>query len=238
MAKSKKRKSRKHSANRLLYMKERRRISNMVRRLRQKGNDISIKDIAGDIPKRVTKQAIHRLKQIKSSKQAFEIASKNRVIPKIQKPAPQPEIYAEDLAIQNFRDKFSQYHAEVEAAINKWIDYVLDRYGEEALMEALDAIEYEGVELSSYGGYLIPPGDLELYLHKISHFIVVDGLDDLSAITEQVTQIISEYDNDLTDYETADWGSWSFTGTRSKIGLFSELPYEEKLQLLRELGLK
>lgn len=243
MAKSKSRKvkKRRQSANRLLYMKERRRISNMVRRLRSKGYDISIADIAGNIPKRVTKQAIAKLQKIRSSQQALEQAQKKQTIKRIEI-SPPVEVTTsaptmEEIAIQNFRDKFENYHSEVYKAINQWIDYVLKHFGEQALIDALDDIAYEGIELSSYGGYLIPPGDLELYLHKISHFIMGDENSDLQDLTQEVMNIIEAYNSDLTDYETEDWGSWSFTGSRKNIGTYSQLSQQEKLKLLKDLGL-
>lgn len=207
----KKRKKKTLSANRQLYMKERKRLTSMVSRLRKQGYEISLKDIAGDIPKRVTKKKIDDLKKIRSSKEII----KSKKLTKKQKPKVQEIPVKEDIPsmddiiIDNFKQKMSDYHPLVREAVYDWLNYIVDNFGMEELSYALDSAEYESIELATYGGYVVNPEDLSLYLHRLSHFILGnENTPDLLEITQKVEDIIQQYEVELSEVELSEYGSW------------------------------
>lgn len=201
----KKRRRKKKTVNQQLYAKQRKRLSSLVHRLRKKGYDVNLSDIAGQIPKRITKKEIERLSKIKRAKDVIKdfnlqkITFDDVVIP----------ISDEDLIIQNFKDQFIDHAREVQDAVYSWMDYVIKEYGFEEFSDALDTAEYEGVNLSSYGGYLVDPGDLALYLHKLSHFIIGgENSPPLEELTNKVESIISNYTSIVDEAELSSFGSW------------------------------
>lgn len=210
MASKRKRKkaSKRTSLIRQQYMKERRRVSSMVTRLRRKGYDVSLSDIVGDIPKRVTKKRLEEIQSITSSKVALSSYKETHKAepPKIEEKV--TIMTADDYAILLFREQFEHHQVEVQAAVSKWINYVIKNFGKRALSEALDDIAYEGISLSDYGGYVIPIEDLALYLQKISHFIVGDKKGDLFELVNEVERIGQEYGTVIQDYDVEAYGSW------------------------------
>lgn len=201
----KKRRRKKKTVNQQLYAKQRKRLSSLVHRLRKNGYDVNLSDIAGQIPKRITKKEIERLSKIKRAKDVIKdfnlqkITFDDVVIP----------ISDEDLIIQNFKDQFIDHAREVQDAVYSWMDYVIKEYGFEEFSDALDTAEYEGVNLSSYGGYLVDPGDLALYLHKLSHFIIGgENSPPLEELTNKVESIISNYTAIVDEAELSSFGSW------------------------------
>lgn len=205
MTRGTKRRRKKRTKNQQLYAKQRKRLSSLVTRLRKQGYDVSLSDIAGQIPKRITKKEIERLSKIKRAKDVIKdlglqkITFDDVVIP----------ISDEDLIIQNFKDQFIDHAKDVQDAVYSWMDYVIREYGFEEFSDALDTAEYEGVNLSSYGGYLIDPGDLALYLHKLSHFIIGgENSPPLEELTNKVESIISNYTAIVDEAELSSFGSW------------------------------
>lgn len=213
---ARKRKKKKSSVNRLQYMKQRKRLSSMVSRLRKQGYDVNLATVAGDIPKRITKQAIQRLSNIRSSKELVKkLKLTKQQAPQVTTKAPT----LNDLIMQNFQDKFSNYHHAVQNVIMQWKDAVIETYGMQAFLDALEDADYEGIELSDYGGYLIPPEDLSLYLNRLTHFILPDKSDTrLDIFTSQVDQIINEYELTLPEYELEEYGSYYSKGSRGWAG--------------------
>lgn len=205
MARGTKRRRKKRTKNQQLYAKQRKRLSSLVTRLRKQGYDVNLSDIAGQIPKRITKKEIERLSKIKRAKDVIKdldlqkITFDDVVIP----------ISDEDLIIQNFKDQFIDHAKDVQDAVYSWMDYVIREYGFEEFSDALDTAEYEGVNLSSYGGYLVDPGDLALYLHKLSHFIIGgENSPPLEELTNKVESIISNYTAIVDEAELSSFGSW------------------------------
>lgn len=205
MTRGTKRRRKKRTKNQQLYAKQRKRLSSLVTRLRKQGYDVSLSDIAGQIPKRITKKEIERLSKIKRAKDVIKdlglqkITFDDVVIP----------ISDEDLIIQNFKDQFIDHAKDVQDAVYSWMDYVIREYGFEEFSDALDTAEYEGVNLSSYGGYLVDPGDLALYLHKLSHFIIGgENSPPLEELTNKVESIISNYTAIVDEAELSSFGSW------------------------------
>lgn len=205
MTRGTKRRRKKRTKNQQLYAKQRKRLSSLVTRLRKQGYDVSLSDIAGQMPKRITKKEIERLSKIKRAKDVIKdlglqkITFDDVVIP----------ISDEDLIIQNFKDQFIDHAKDVQDAVYSWMDYVIREYGFEEFSGALDTAEYEGVNLSSYGGYLVDPGDLALYLHKLSHFIIGgENSPPLEELTNKVESIISNYTAIVDEAELSSFGSW------------------------------
>lgn len=205
MTRGTKRRRKKRTKNQQLYAKQRKRLSSLVTRLRKQGYDVSLSDIAGQMPKRITKKEIERLSKIKRAKDVIKdlglqkITFDDVVIP----------ISDEDLIIQNFKDQFIDHAKDVQDAVYSWMDYVIREYGFEEFSDALDTAEYEGVNLSSYGGYLVDPGDLALYLHKLSHFIIGgENSPPLEELTNKVESIISNYTAIVDEAELSSFGSW------------------------------
>lgn len=206
MARGTKRRRKKRTKNQQLYAKQRKRISSLVTRLRKKGYDVSLSDIAGQIPKRITKKEIERLSKIKRAKDVI----KDFDLQKITFDEVDIPISDEDLIIQNFKDQFIDHARDVQDAVYSWMDYVIKEYGFEEFSDALDTAEYEGVNLSSYGGYLVDPGDLALYLHKLSHFIIGgENSPPLEELTNKVESIISNYTAIVDEAELSSFGSWN-----------------------------
>lgn len=205
MTRGTKRRRKKRTKNQQLYAKQRKRISSLVTRLRKKGYDVSLSDIAGQIPKRITKKEIERLSKIKRAKDVI----KDLGLQKITFDEVDIPISDEDLIIQNFKDQFIDHARDVQDAVYSWMDYVIKEYGFEEFSDALDTAEYEGVNLSSYGGYLVDPGDLALYLHKLSHFIIGgENSPPLEELTNKVESIISNYTAIVDEAELSSFGSW------------------------------
>lgn len=205
MARGSKRRRKKKTINQQLYAKQRKRLSSLVTRLRKQGYDVNLSDIAGQIPKRITKKEIERLSKIKRAKDVI----KDLGIQKITFEEVDIPISDEDLIIQNFKDQFIDHARDVQDAVYSWMDYVIKEYGFEELSDALDTAEYEGVNLSSYGGYLVDPGDLALYLHKLSHFIIGgENSPPLEELTNKVESIISNYTAIVDEAELSSFGSW------------------------------
>lgn len=205
MARGTKRRRKKRTKNQQLYAKQRKRLSSLVTRLRKQGYDVSLSDIAGQIPKRITKKEIERLSKIKRAKDVI----KDLGLQKITFDDVDIPISDEDLIIQNFKDQFIDHAKDVQDAVYSWMDYVIREYGFEEFSDALDTAEYEGVNLSSYGGYLVDPGDLALYLHKLSHFIIGgENSPPLEELTNKVESIISNYTAIVDEAELSSFGSW------------------------------
>lgn len=205
MARGSKRRRKKKTINQQLYAKQRKRLSSLVTRLRKQGYDVSLADIAGKIPKRITKKEIERLSKIKRAKDVI----KDFNLQKFTFDDVDIPISDEDLIIQNFKDQFIDHARDVQDAVYTWMDYVIKEYGFEEFSEALDTAEYEGVNLSSYGGYLVDPGDLALYLHKLSHFIIGgENSPPLEELTNKVESIISNYTAIVDEAELSSFGSW------------------------------
>lgn len=207
---ARKRKKRKLSPARQEYLKQRKRLSSMVSRLRRKGYDISLSDIAGAIPQRVTTAAVRRLASIRTSERALEEATRNKR--KKKTPSGGIIITVNDLnriKRSNFISQFSSYHPQVQEAIHKWVDYIETNYGLDELIAAIDEADYENITLSDYGGYLIPPEDLSLYLHQLTHF-VMSGVDSppLSSILAEIELILNQYEEYASSADIADFGSW------------------------------
>lgn len=206
MARGTKRRRKKRTKNQQLYAKQRKRLSSLVNRLRKKGYDVNLSDIAGEIPKRITKKEIERLSKIKRAKDVI----KDLGLQKITFEDVDIPISDEDLIIQNFKDQFVDHAKDVQDAVYSWMDYVIKEYGFEEFSDALDTAEYEGVNLSSYGGYLVDPGDLALYLHKLSHFIIGgENSPPLEELTNKVESIISNYTAIVDEAELSSFGSWN-----------------------------
>lgn len=205
MTRGTKRRRKKRTKNQQLYAKQRKRLSSLVTRLRKQGYDVSLSDIAGQIPKRITKKEIERLSKIKRAKDVI----KDLGLQKITFDDVDIPISDEDLIIQNFKDQFIDHAKDVQDAVYSWMDYVIREYGFEEFSDALDTAEYEGVNLSSYGGYLVDPGDLALYLHKLSHFIIGgENSPPLEELTNKVESIISNYTAIVDEAELSSFGSW------------------------------
>lgn len=205
MARGTKRRRKKRTKNQQLYSKQRKRLSSLVTRLRKQGYDVNLSDIAGQIPKRITKKEIERLSKIKRAKDVI----KDLGLQKITFDDVDIPISDEDLIIQNFKDQFIDHAKDVQDAVYSWMDYVIREYGFEEFSDALDTAEYEGVNLSSYGGYLVDPGDLALYLHKLSHFIIGgENSPPLEELTNKVESIISNYTAIVDEAELSSFGSW------------------------------
>lgn len=205
MARGTKRRRKKRTKNQQLYAKQRKRLSSLVNRLRKKGYDVNLSDVAGEIPKRISKKEIERLSKIKRAKDVI----KDLGLQKITFEDVDIPISDEDLIIQNFKDQFIDHARVVQDAVYSWMDYVIKEYGFEEFSEALDTAEYEGVNLSSYGGYLVDPGDLALYLHKLSHFIIGgENSPPLEELTNKVESIISNYTAIVDEAELSSFGSW------------------------------
>lgn len=205
MTRGTKRRRKKRTKNQQLYAKQRKRLSSLVTRLRKQGYDVSLSDIAGKIPKRITKKEIERLSKIKRAKDVI----KDLGLQKITFDDVDIPISDEDLIIQNFKDQFIDHAKDVQDAVYSWMDYVIREYGFEEFSDALDTAEYEGVNLSSYGGYLVDPGDLALYLHKLSHFIIGgENSPPLEELTNKVESIISNYTAIVDEAELSSFGSW------------------------------
>lgn len=205
MTRGTKRRRKKRTKNQQLYAKQRKRLSSLVTRLRKQGYDVSLSDIAGQIPKRITKKEIERLSKIKRAKDVI----KDLGLQKITFDDVDIPISDEDLIIQNFKDQFIDHAKDVQDAVYSWMDYVIREYGFEEFSDALDTAEYEGVNLSSYGGYLVDPGDLALYLHKLSHFIIGgENSPPLEELTNKVESIISNYTAIIDEAELSSFGSW------------------------------
>lgn len=205
MTRGTKRRRKKRTKNQQLYAKQRKRLSSLVTRLRKQGYDVSLSDIAGKIPKRITKKEIERLSKIKRAKDVI----KDLGLQKITFDDVDTPISEEDLIIQNFKDQFIDHAKDVQDAVYSWMDYVIREYGFEEFSDALDTAEYEGVNLSSYGGYLVDPGDLALYLHKLSHFIIGgENSPPLEELTNKVESIISNYTAIVDEAELSSFGSW------------------------------
>lgn len=205
MARGTKRRRKKRTKNQQLYAKQRKRLSSLVTRLRKQGYDVNLSDIAGQIPKRITKKEIERLSKIKRAKDVI----KDLGLQKITFDDVDIPISDEDLIIQNFKDQFIDHAKDVQDAVYSWMDYVIREYGFEEFSDALDTAEYEGVNLSSYGGYLVDPGDLALYLHKLSHFIIGgENSPPLEELTNKVESIISNYTAIVDEAELSSFGSW------------------------------
>lgn len=205
MARGTKRRRKKRTKNQQLYAKQRKRLSSLVTRLRKQGYDVSLSDIAGQIPKRITKKEIERLSKIKRAKDVI----KDLGLQKITFDDVDIPISDEDLIIQNFKDQFIDHAKDVQDAVYSWMDYVIREYGFEEFSDALDTADYEGVNLSSYGGYLVDPGDLALYLHKLSHFIIGgENSPPLEELTNKVESIISNYTAIVDEAELSSFGSW------------------------------
>lgn len=205
MTRGTKRRRKKRTKNQQLYAKQRKRLSSLVTRLRKQGYDVSLSDIAGQIPKRITKKEIKRLSKIKRAKDVI----KDLGLQKITFDDVDIPISDEDLIIQNFKDQFIDHAKDVQDAVYSWMDYVIREYGFEEFSDALDTAEYEGVNLSSYGGYLVDPGDLALYLHKLSHFIIGgENSPPLEELTNKVESIISNYTAIIDEAELSSFGSW------------------------------
>lgn len=182
----------------------------MVTRLRRKGYIISLSDIAGAIPQRVTTAAVRRLASIRTSERALKEAIRNKR--KKKTPSGGIIITVNDLnRIKrfNFISQFSSYHPQVQEAIHKWVNYVETNYGLDELIAAIDEADYENITLSDYGGYLIPPEDLSLYLHQLTHF-VMSGVDSppLSSLLSEIELIINQYEEYASSADIADFGSW------------------------------
>lgn len=205
MTRGTKRRRKKRTKNQQLYAKQRKRLSSLVTRLRKQGYDVNLSDIAGKIPKRITKKEIERLSKIKRAKDVI----KDLGLQKITFDDVDIPISEEDLIIQNFKDQFIDHAKDVQDAVYSWMDYVIREYGFEEFSDALDTAEYEGVNLSSYGGYLVDPGDLALYLHKLSHFIIGgENSPPLEELTNKVESIISNYTAIVDEAELSSFGSW------------------------------
>lgn len=205
---AKKRKKRKLSDTRQEYMKQRRRLSSMVSRLRKKGQNITLNDIAGPIPTRITKKAVQNLAKIKTQEQAIK-AIKRR---DIKAPTPVPiggKIPNSDaIALRILFENFSTHHEKVQKAIHKYLKYIIDEVGESELVDALDDLDYEGIYLPDYGGYLIEPSELSKYLQQLTHFISYKELDDLKNMLQKVNDIIAQYEEEVSEAEAREWGSW------------------------------
>lgn len=205
MTRGTKRRRKKRTKNQQLYAKQRKRLSSLVTRLRKQGYDVNLSDIAGKIPKRITKKEIERLSKIKRAKDVI----KDLGLQKITFDDVDIPISDEDLIIQNFKDQFIDHAKDVQDAVYSWMDYVIREYGFEEFSDALDTAEYEGVNLSPYGGYLVDPGDLALYLHKLSHFIIGgENSPPLEELTNKVESIISNYTAIVDEAELSSFGSW------------------------------
>lgn len=205
MARRTKRRRKKRTKNQQLYAKQRKRLSSLVTRLRKQGYDVNLSDIAGKIPNRITKKEIERISKIKRAKDVI----KDLGLQKITFEDVDIPISDEDLIIQNFKDQFIDHARDVQDAVYTWMDYVIKEYGFEEFSDALDTAEYEGVNLSSYGGYLVDPGDLALYLHKLSHFIIGgENSPPLEELTNKVESIISNYTAIVDEAELSSFGTW------------------------------
>lgn len=189
------------------YTAQRRRLSSMVSRLRKQGYEISLADIAGDIPKRVTKKQVRLLSEIRTSKEALQQFKKLKgrdPYKKAKKAIPRFVV-----ANSVFDSKFSKFHVQVQAVINQWKNYILQNYGEQAFLDALADADFEGINLSDYGGYLIPPEDLSLYLHRLTHFVLGEkDSPPLQRIVEKVDDLILQYESYVSTAESLEWGSW------------------------------
>lgn len=206
MARRSKRRRKKKTINQQLYAKQRKRLSSLVTRLRKQGYDVSLEHIAGKIPKRITKKEIERLSKIRRAKDVIKDFNLQKITFDDDVDIP---ISDEDLIIQNFKDQFIDHARDVQDAVYSWMNYVIEEYGFQEFSDALDTAEYEGVNLSSYGGYLVDPGDLALYLHKLSHFIIGnENSPPLEELTNKVESIISNYTAIVDEAELSSFGSW------------------------------
>lgn len=213
MARKRSRKKKKLSIPRQQYLKERKRLSSMVSRLRKKGYKISLRDVVGEIPKRITKKQVRLLQELRSQEQLLALIKKKPIGGTPIKPKPIPGVPKEptweDVIYFNFLGQLDQYHPDVQSAIRKWLDYIIENFGMSELASALDTAEYENIYLSAYGGYIVNPEDLALYLHQLSHFVMGDdSTPDLEEITNEVEQIIFQYSQEVEEAELAEFGSW------------------------------
>lgn len=216
--KKKRIKKRKVSQVRQEYMRERRRLSYTVSSLRKRGYMVDLSDIAGEIPKRVTRKAVEKLKKIRGYKAALSeiqrrsseaIKQRSSKSKQASVNAPFEIINETDLTIMVFREKFKDYHVEVSSIVSKWITYVESNFGREELASAIESASEDGIELSSYGGYLIPSDDLALYLQRLSHYVYSSNGNSLQDLIDYTEEIVGDYAESISDAEAAEWGTWA-----------------------------
>lgn len=217
------RKRNKLTPNQTAYKKELDRIKRAVRRAEKKGYTVDTSFIP-ETPKRVSKQAIQRLKNFKGG-QVYEHATKldkatgelvkgvdirkkerseaakrgwetrRRKKRGLTSPKPVPDFPKfSDIIIQNYHDNIKDFQDPVKSILDRWEEKIINSEGREAFAEMLQ----KGAEQGVFIGYYLS-SDQETAIRVISKLL--DFLPNLGNLTKDTITDLLEYDEDWEFYE-------------------------------------
>ena len=188
------------------YMKERRRVQNLIYKLRKRGYNITSDSVLKNIPTSGYSGATKRLEKIRTQ---LDIAKQYLGEEKLRPPRPvasnaavsMPKWY--DIEMISLKEQISQLDDVPAKFLNKYIDMAEKEVGRERLMEAIKYLEdQEGLKVTYKFKY--DPALFQRYLWEVTRFIDMSD-EEAEKVWDEYETLIGEYRDAVGDYEYEDY---------------------------------
>lgn len=188
------------------YMRERRRVQNMIYRLRNRGYDLNPSDVLHNIPKQNFASATKRLEQFRSQ---LDLAKKFLGEDTIRPPRANTNAQANiptwyDIEYGNLRAQMNELLDSVpEKYLTKYLDMAEKIVGREKLMESIKYLEdEEGIKVTYKFNY--NPALFQRYLWEITRNIDMTS-EQRDKIWSDYETLLGEYQDVVGDYDDEDY---------------------------------
>lgn len=188
------------------YMKERRRVQNLIYKLRKRGYNITSDSVLKNIPTGGYSSATKRLEKIRTQ---LDIAKQYLGEESLRAPRPvasnasvsMPKWY--DIEMISLKEQISQLDDVPAKFLNKYIDMAEKEVGRERLMEAIKYLEdQEGLKVTYKFKY--DPALFQRYLWEVTRFIDMSD-EEAEKVWDEYETLIGEYRDAVGDYEFEDY---------------------------------
>lgn len=188
------------------YMKERRRVQNLIYKLRKRGYNITSDSVLKNIPTGGYSSATKRLEKIRTQ---LDIAKQYLGEEMLRAPRPvasnttvsMPKWY--DIEMISLKEQISQFDDVPAKFLNKYIDMAEKEVGRERLMDAIKYLEdQEGLKVTYKFNY--DPALFQRYLWEVTRFIDMSD-EEAEKVWDEYETLIGEYRDAVGDYEYEDY---------------------------------
>ena len=143
------------------YMRERKRVQNLIYKLNKEGYAFNPYDILGGVPETIKYEDINELKVMCSR---AEIYQEYEYLLQAEDGEYIPTEY--EIAFQNFESLFAEIDPIITQFYLEYTQAVIDEYGLEILMQAIEQAEDEGIELTINGS------DVEQIMQEVGEYFL------------------------------------------------------------------